>query len=182
MADRAKQQQFTELYQREHSSVLRFVLRRLPAADVTRAEDVTQDAFFTAWRNLEAVPQDHDQARAWLYSAARNGLLHERRSLARRGALAVRIADYMEHTVPSPAGGVETLTDLARAWRSLDANEQETIALTTWEGLTSAQAAQVLGITAAAYRIRLMRARNSLRKALEPTNNLMTANFSTALA
>jgi len=167
MADAATEASFTELYLREQPAVLRFVARRLPAADLTRAEDITQDAFITAWRNLDSLPREENEVRAWLFAVARNGLLHEHRSIARRGALAVRIADHTEFEVPSPASGVEQRVDLAAAWRQLDARDQEVLALTSWDGLTAAQAGQVLGITAANYRIRLHRARAALRRTLE---------------
>lgn len=163
-----QQARFTELYLREQPTVLRFVARRLPASDLTRAEDLTQDAFITAWRCLSQVPVEPAEARAWLFAVARNALLHEHRSLVRRGALAVRIADHAEQTVPSPADGVADLVDLAAAWHRLDPGEQEVIALATWENLTAAQAGRVLGISAANYRVRLHRARSALRQALVP--------------
>ncbi|XVX20441.1 sigma factor-like helix-turn-helix DNA-binding protein [Actinomycetota bacterium] len=57
--------------------------------------------------------------------------------------------------------------DLAHAWRRLSPVDQEALALAVYEDLTSPQAARVLGISAAAYRLRLMRARRALRRELE---------------
>jgi RNA polymerase sigma-70 factor (ECF subfamily) len=57
--------------------------------------------------------------------------------------------------------------DLAAAWRRLSETDQETLSLTVFEDLTSPQAASVLGITAASYRLRLLRARRALRRQLE---------------
>ena len=44
---------FAELYQREHSQVLRFIARRLNPQDLGRAEDITHEAFLIAWRKLD---------------------------------------------------------------------------------------------------------------------------------
>jgi hypothetical protein len=49
---------------------------------------------------------------------------------------------------------VATSVDLAQAWKKLTAMHQEALSLSVWEGLSRAQAAQVLGISAVAYRIR----------------------------
>lgn len=158
---------FTQLYVAEQPAVLRFVLRRLPAADVNRAEDITQETFITAWRNLAQLPDRDDEARAWLFSVARHRLLQEHRAIARRGALAVRIADHTESAASSHDDEVAYTQDLAAAWRRLPAADQEVLALTAWDGLTAAQAAKVLGISAGNYRIRLHRARAALRRELE---------------
>jgi len=158
---------FTQLYEASQPAVLRFVLRRLPVADVNRAEDLTQETFITAWRNLAQLPDRDDEARAWLFSVARHRLLQEHRAIARRGALAVRIADHSAATVDSHDNEVAYTQDLTAAWRRLPAADQEVLALTAWDGLTAAQAAKVLGISAGNYRIRVHRARAALRRELE---------------
>lgn len=167
-----RQQEFTDLYRQQHEAVLAFVLRRLPDGDMTRAEDITQDAFIAAWRNFSALPTNPNESRAWLFSAARNRLMQEHRTLARRGALAVRVANDAELESRCHAAGVDSLTDLSRAWHSLELKDQESLSLATWEGLTSKEAAQVLGITAQAFRVRLMWARRHLAQALESPNKL----------
>ena len=159
--------QFTALYEREHDAVLRFVLRRLPAADLTRAEDLTQDAFLAAWRSLETLPTTEPELRAWLFSAVRKRLLQESRRLSRQTALTVRVADDADLIAACHSDDVAELLDLTNGWRELDPQDQEALSLATFEGLTSAQAAQVLGISATAYRVRLLRARRALERAGE---------------
>jgi RNA polymerase sigma-70 factor (ECF subfamily) len=163
--------QFTELYQRDHRAVVAFVLRRLPDGDFTRAEDIAQDAFIAAWRNFSSVPKNPSEARAWLFSAARSWLLRDHRTQVRRGALAVRIASEADFTVAGHDDAVSTIIDLTLAWNSLSAADQEAIALTIWDGLTSAEAAKVVGITPSAFRFRLMRARRNLWQLLAPSND-----------
>ena len=157
---------FRALYAEAYVDVLRFAQRRVHPS---YAEDVVADAFLVAWRRLEEAPSSSDDARAWLFGIARHCLLNTQRGLGRQDALAVRIAE----TAPAaPTDGPEDdvvvqRLDLAVAWRRLSAGEQETLSLSVFEGLASPQAARVLGTSAAAYRLRLLRARRALRRQLD---------------
>jgi DNA-directed RNA polymerase specialized sigma24 family protein len=51
--------------------------------------------------------------------------------------------------------------------RSLSYVDQEALLLVAWEDLTPSQAAHSLGINAAAFRVRLLRARRRLRDKLQ---------------
>lgn len=162
---------FRALYADAYVDVLRFAQRRVHPS---HAEDVVADAFLVAWRRLEEVPSRSDDARAWLFGIARHCLLNTQRGLGRQDALAVRIAV----TAPAaPTDGpqddaVVQRLDLAAAWRRLSAGEQETLSLSVFEDLTSAQAARVLGTSAASYRLRLLRARRALRRQLDLVEHL----------
>lgn len=103
----------------------------------------------------------------WAWRAT--NLLNAWRSEGRRNALAVRIAESeATDAVTREAALVIALrVDLARAWRHLRPLEQEAIALTARDGLTGQQAADLLGISHTAYRIRLSRARRTLRHHLD---------------
>lgn len=162
-----REDRFRRLYADVRDDVHRFVVRRCEPAD---AEDAVAETFTTVWRRLADLPDDPGDRRAWVYGVARGCLANLRRGRARRTALAVRIAN-----APAPAAAgtdpaeVAALLDLRRAWARLSAPHQEAIALTAWDGLSSEQAARVLGISAAAYRARLHRARAALRSHLQPT-------------
>jgi RNA polymerase sigma-70 factor (ECF subfamily) len=157
-------QRFTALFDGAYGDVLRFVRRR--HAD-EGAEDVVADAFLVAWRRLEDLPEDAGDARAWLFGIARGTLANSRRGDRRRDALGVRLADHGAHGADVPEEAAALRLDVGRSWRHLSAAEQEAIALTVLDGLTSAQAARVLGITPVAYRLRLSRARRRLRRLVE---------------
>lgn len=161
-----REERFRGLYADTYPQVLRFAQRRVHPS---HAEDVVADAFLVAWRRLEEAPSRTDDTRAWLFGIARHCLLNTRRGLGRQDALAVRIAGVSppgEADVAEDDAAAQRL-DLAAAWRRLTAGEQETLSLTVFEDLTSPQAARVLGITAASYRLRLLRARRALRRHLE---------------
>jgi RNA polymerase sigma-70 factor (ECF subfamily) len=70
-----------------------------------------------------------------------------------------------EHT-PAPAEPSEDWREVRRALERLSAGDRELLLLMAWDDLTSAQAAQVLGITPEAVRARLHRARARLARHL----------------
>jgi RNA polymerase sigma-70 factor (ECF subfamily) len=158
---------FRALYADTHGDVLRFAQRRVHNSN---AEDVAADAFLVAWRRLGDAPSGPDDLRAWLFGIARNCILNTVRGQGRRDALAVRVA---ETTLPDglayghDADLIAQRIDLAAAWRCLSETEQEALSLAVFEDLTSPQAGRVLGITAASYRLRLLRARRALRRQLD---------------
>lgn len=158
---------FRELYDAAYVDVLRFVGRRVHHS---HAEDVVGDVMLVAWRRLDDVPDDPSAARAWLFGVARKTLQNARRREDRRDAVAVRLADVGQG---SPALGdhpdlVARRVDLAAAWPRLGDSEQEVIALSALDGLSAPEAAAVLGISPVAFRLRLSRARRSLRRRLDP--------------
>ena len=161
----AREHRFRTLYVDHDDPVFRFVARR---TDPASTEDVVADTFLVAWRRLDDVPTRAGEALPWLYAVARNCLLNARRSIERQDALAVRIADGMPAVIGLDVDVVARRADLAVAWRRITRAEQEVLALSVWENLTSPQAARVLGTSAAAYRLRLTRARRSLRRHLDP--------------
>jgi RNA polymerase sigma-70 factor (ECF subfamily) len=169
--DKVQEQRFDALYRAAHADVLGFVARRIAADDpLPRAEDVTHEVFLTAWRRFSSVPADLSEARAWLFTAARNCLLNERRSVRRREGLTVRITadfpNFPDVAVPGPETGVPIKMDMRAAWATLTPAEQEIISLLVFEELSALQAAKLLGISVTAFRSRAFRARNKLRLAL----------------
>ncbi|GAA3351543.1 sigma-70 family RNA polymerase sigma factor [Amorphoplanes nipponensis] len=153
---------FRALFEAAYDDLLCFVERRThPLA----AEDVVAEVFLTAWRRLDDVPPGLDQARAWLFTVAHHLLRNHRRGDHRRQAVALRILREPGSTVAEPAD-VAGRVDLSRAWDRLSPGDQQVLSLTAVEDLTGPQAARVLGISATAFSLRLLRARRRLRKFL----------------
>lgn len=163
----ARRDRFETVYDATYPAVLRFAQRRVHPS---HAEDVAADVFVVAWRRLNDVPVEPDEARAWLFGVARRVLMASQRAEQRRAALTVRVADEQVRSGLGSGSGsgidadlVLHHVDLARAWRRLSPVHQETLALVVWDDLTSPQAAEVLGISPVAFRLRLSRARRALR-------------------
>jgi len=165
---RDRERRFREIYDAAYVDVLRFVRRRVHPS---HAEDVVGDVMLVVWRRLDDVPTDASAARAWLFGVARKTLQNTRRREDRRDAVAVRLADARWGLADrgSDPDLVALRADVAAAWHYLSASEQETIALAALDGLSAPEAAVVLGISPTAFRLRLSRARRSLRRHLDPT-------------
>lgn len=99
-----RQGRFAALYDDAYVDVLRFVRRRSPPDS---AEDIVHEAFLAAWRRLDDLPSPHDAARAWLFGAARNCLLNDRRTRDRYERLGVAIADLEESRPDEHLGGAD---------------------------------------------------------------------------
>lgn len=169
---------FRVVYAAAYNDVLRFIQRRV---DASHAEDIAAEVFLVAWRRANGLPETLDEQRAWLFGVARKMLANSLRSDQRRQGLSVRIGVHTsEDTSDTTAGAAVANVDVIVAWRRLTASQQEALALATWDGLTSAQAAEVLDISSTAYRIRLSRARRALRVHLGQVSPAHTTSLSTA--
>jgi RNA polymerase sigma factor (sigma-70 family) len=122
------------------------------------ADAIAAEAMTIAWRRLGDVPRD--DPRPWLFATARNLLYEEARRRAR--------TSVVETEPLCPAPELDELDpELRRALLSLSPLDREALFLVAWEDLTPAQAARTLGINAAAFRVRLLRARRRLRARLD---------------
>ena len=156
---------FRELYESHHRRVMAYLLRR---ADREVAFDAAEDVFLVAWRRLSKIPPS-DRALPWLYGVARKVLANHRRSAARFGRLAQRVAAQ----VPDPPAGpeAESLAHLEaeamlRALSSLSERDQEVLRLTYWEELPHAGIAPILGCATETVHVRRYRAERRLANAL----------------
>ena len=149
---------FEELYHAHYAALLRYGVRRTTHDD---ALDVVAETFLIAWRRPDTVPTDNPLP--WLYATARRVLANHRRSQTRRGRLDERVAatEGPPH-VTDHADGVAARTDVLRALAQLSAGDQEVLMLTEWDGLSATDAAEVLGCTLSAFKVRLHRARRRL--------------------
>lgn len=130
--------------------------RRRGSAD---ADAIAAETMTIAWRRLADIPKD--DPRPWLYATARNLVLAEARRAARRTRL--READAF---FPAP-DLAELDPQLDAAMRALGPADREALLLVAWEELSPAQAAHALGVSATAFRVRLLRARRRLRAHLD---------------
>jgi RNA polymerase sigma factor (sigma-70 family) len=159
----AAETRFTQLMTEHGRAVLGYLTRRTePTQD---AADLMAEVFVVAWRRLDAVPDEPLQARAWLLGTARGVLANHRRGAVRRSQLADRLRQYLRE---QPDTALDDTSSLVRsALDRLGDEDRELLTLTAWEDMTPTQAASVLGLSAAATRKRLERARARLRSILD---------------
>ncbi len=117
------------------------------------AEAIAAETMAIAWRRLDAVPLADPLP--WLLGTARNLLLEQYRA-AQRNTIPSHASDAFFEPRLEPGG---LSPELDAALRQLSPSDREALLLIAWEGLTSAQAARALGVSAVAFRVRLHRAR-----------------------
>lgn len=117
-----------------------------------------------AWRRLADVPVN--DARPWLYVTARNLLHAERRASAQR---ATPVTDTPERGVDANYPSLGHDPHVAGALQALSACDREALLLVSWDDLTPTQAAAVVGISATAFRMRLLRARRRFQREFRRT-------------
>ena len=151
---------FRALYQRHRDDIWRYLRRR---TDHHVAEDLTTEVFVVAWRRRPDIPAD---ALPWLYGVARHVLANHRRGAARAAGLTEEAMLHAPVAEDDHADLVGVRVDVATALGQVPPADREVLLLVAWEGLTSAEAAQVLGCRASTARVRLHRARKRLRVVL----------------
>lgn len=124
-----------------------------------------------AWRRLDDVPLE---PLPWLLGVARRVLADEWRTQGRQQALIARLAESEAVRQRSLGGGGETdaNTSIERlaaidALAALSETDREALLLVAWDGLTTGQAAAVLGCSRGTFTVRLFRARSRLKDHLE---------------
>ncbi|WP_067180651.1 RNA polymerase sigma factor [Microtetraspora niveoalba] len=156
-------QRFEEIYLAYYADLLAYIRRRVDSHE--DAADALAETFTTAWRRLPDVPDGH-AARLWLYGVARRTLANGRRTATRRSALVERLSAQLADWAGSADPPDNDLDAVRAAYRRLHADDREVLALVSWEGLTSEEAATVLGCSPGAARSRLHRARKRLAREL----------------
>jgi RNA polymerase sigma factor (sigma-70 family) len=152
---------FEALYRGCRDDVYAYVAGLL--RDRHAAEDVTALAFERAYRRRRRFDPRRGSGRAWVFGIAHNAALDELRRRRRSAALA---ADPEDAGATSPGDDAETTVRraaLRSAMKRLDLRERELIALRFFAGLSHAEIAEVLGISASNAGTRLHRAVDKLR-------------------
>jgi RNA polymerase sigma-70 factor (ECF subfamily) len=156
---------FEAAFEQHHRAVLAFALRR--TSSEADAEDAVADTFAVAWRRVDRLPEP-ELALPWLLATARRVLANQHRGAVRRLRLGMRLGAQPQqgpviHAVATPA-----LEALAR----MRPEDQELLRLLVWDGLSQAEAGEVLGISANAVGIRLSRARHRFGSELATVKGL----------
>lgn len=161
---------FGLLMQRHQASVFR--LARLLTASSDEAEDVLQQTFLSAWQHIGGYRGDAG-LKTWLLTIARHAALARRAQIARQRLdptplddLGLR-AGWGGPTPEQQALSGEREHLIARAWARLADDEREILTLRDLEELSGEQAATLLGVSLAAMKSRLHRARLALAVAVK---------------
>jgi RNA polymerase sigma factor (sigma-70 family) len=165
---------FSELVRR-HQSAVRATLRRLTAGNHALADDLAQETFMLAYRNLGSFRHDA-RFSTWLYRIATNAFLADARR-RREELLGDRDDDLADvdgtdedpHSaaaVPDPARAATLRMDMDRALALLSEAERAAIVQCYHNDLSHEEAAQVLNCPVGTVKTHILRAKQKLRSRL----------------
>ena len=164
---------FAELVKRHQSSV-RACLRKLTAGNHALADDLAQDTFILAWRNLKSFRQEA-RFSTWLYRIATNcWLAHLRKRKEellgdRDGDVGDDEADERDATGIGGGDHAAMTTmkvDLERALGGLSEAERAAIVQCYHNDLSHEEAAYVLGWPVGTVKTHILRGKQKLKRAL----------------
>jgi RNA polymerase sigma factor (sigma-70 family) len=158
---------FEAFYRRHVQGVERFIVRRVH--DPHLAADLTADVFLAAIDTAASFDPRRGDPSAWLYGVARNVVSAEYRRTERDQRMQGRIVgrrlvaeDDIERLQEQIDAERES-RDLVDAIARLPASERAVLELVAVDDLSVTEAAAALGIRPVTARVRLHRARKSLR-------------------
>lgn len=163
-----REAEFDRIFEEYSAPIYNYVLRMV--GDPDRAADITQDTFIKAYRKLETVT-DAAATRSWLYRIATNTAIDDmrrRKMLIRMGDEQPQFANRPDHR-PGPEAEVMAATldeRVQRALLTLRANHRQCLLLSDLEDMSAQQIGEVMGLSYAAVRTLLCRARAEMRRAL----------------
>ena len=154
----AESDEFSEFFRTEYETLLRAMY--LITGDRFQAEELAQDAFVKACQRWDRVRRTDNPA-GYLYRTAVNA----HRSSLRRLAVAARKSLFLHQS--DPISDSDDRDRIRRALATLPQNQREAIVLVEWLGMTDVEAGRTLGISPGAVRVRISRAKASLRLVIE---------------
>jgi len=163
---------FGELVRRHQQSVFNFCLRLLRNAE--DAEDIAQDAFVQAYRNIKKF-QPRAKFSTWLFTIAKNlslNLIRDEKRGTRRmvpiddGLEGVTLATAAADQPDSEAIEHETAAVVREAIDRLSPDHKLVIVLRDLEGLSYKEIGQMINCRSGTVKSRLSRARAGLKEVL----------------
>ncbi len=151
---------FESFFRAEYRSLSQALL--LLVGDAFEAEEIAQETMTRVLERWDRVGK-MDSPAGYAYRTA----LNLQRKRIRR--LAVRAKRLFAAQVEDFGPEAEDRYDVRRALAALPEGQREALILVDWLDMDTQEAASVLGIKPASVRVRLHRARSSLRDALEVT-------------
>ena len=149
---------------RHYDPGLRSLAFRL-LGDAGRMDDVLQDAYVKAYRNLGTF-RGESSVRTWMYRITYNACLDDLRRRSRVRDLPMDAAPDRPAAGPDPGERAVLRSGLAAALSGLPPDQRAAVMLVDAEGFDYAAAGKVLGVAEGTVASRVSRARAALRGAL----------------
>ena len=153
---------FEEALRNSSPALLAYFERR--ASDRADAADMLGELMLQAWRRTEALPDEPERQRMWLFTMARHVLANHRRSARNRHALVEKVRAVLHDQGDEPGFGAAA--DVRDAVRRLPEQQRELVMLVHWDRFTIVDAAELTGTNPSTARSRYAAARIALQEAL----------------
>ena len=159
---------FAQLFEQYNAPILNYLHRMV--SDRALAEDLTQDTFIKAYRKLDTLT-DATSTKSWLYRIATNTAIDD----MRRRRMVTTMSDDSpvftnradERPGPEAQAMASTLDErVQRALMTLKPNHRQCLLLSDLEDMSAQHIGDVMGLSYAAVRTLLCRARGEMRRAL----------------
>jgi len=156
-----------ELFRCTHEALTRYLRGR--CGNAADADDALQNTFENATRFLDGYRGDATP-RSWLFRVAANACTRMRRGKKNTASLHVPVEDraLIDERSPDPEARLTSRADVVlAAIAALDPVDRTVILLRDGQGLSAKETAAQLGLTEAAVKSRLFRARKVVREAAD---------------
>ena len=156
-----------ELFRCTHQALTRYLRGR--CGNAADADDALQNTFENATRFLDGYRGDATP-RSWLFRVAANACTRMRRGKKNTASLHLPIGDraLIDERSPDPEARLTSRADVVlAAVAALEPVDRTVILLRDGQGLSAKETAAQLGLTEAAVKSRLFRARKVVREAAE---------------
>ncbi|HJV46377.1 MAG TPA: sigma-70 family RNA polymerase sigma factor [Bacillota bacterium] len=163
---------YTEIIKRYEKRILAFIVHMLNSSHLDyMAEDLCQETFYKAFRNLHSFRDVEASFSTWLYTIARNTVLSELRK-SRNSEI------YLEDSKLDPTTDYDRMPEhellrnereklVRHAIDSLPDKQRSAIILREYEDKDYKEIADILDSTVSSVKSLLFRARNSIKSQLE---------------
>ena len=161
-AFRRSQTDFDALFRAHYAEIVRYLAVRLGSRD--DAADVASEVFVAAWRGVPRLRYRGRPVLAWLYRVATN-MANDRLRGRMREPVPTEVV-----TGPAVPDSADALVDrdaLGRALRRLPPDQQLAVHLRLVEGYSFAEVGRLMGRSAGACQMLVLRAGRQLRTTLE---------------
>ena len=163
---------FAELVRR-HQSALRASLRRMTGGNAALSDDIAQETFILAWRNIGSFRHEAKFS-TWLYRIACNtAISRKRRKRVEASVDRNREQSGLEPVDAGDAPGDQMIRDeqaaqVHQALAALSEEHRSILVLREMDGCDYEQIAEILDINVGTVRSRLHRARSDLHRRMGP--------------
>jgi RNA polymerase sigma factor (sigma-70 family) len=163
---------YSAFFRRHVEPITRYSVRR--CANPDDVADLVGETFLVALQAAHRYRPETDTALPWLFGIARRLLAKQRRKYVGNRRLEIKVSNAFPVFTAAEDDAVASAIDAARqapaleeAMARLTRSEREVLELVAYDGLSPSEAAVTLDITPNAARLRLSRARKTVRNHLD---------------